>query len=202
MLPCPAEGGQAAGPGGGGQLERHFRGRHSCRHAGGAVRAAVMDGGVGACLAGRAAAWCARRAAAMSHYRTVFPAAAAPWTHSCSYAGSLGDTARLSMDNVRLTHIDPVVAGQSMSFGGWWVPLVGLSQRVGCTCWCGSACGLSTCWREPACGLSMACSSWQSTDRGLLGDAQSGHARLRPGIAPFYSILPCRPSLQPSWWPH
>ncbi|KAI7836044.1 hypothetical protein COHA_010075 [Chlorella ohadii] len=32
------------------------------------------------------------------------------------YAGSLGDTARLSMENVRLTHADPVVAGQSMSF--------------------------------------------------------------------------------------
>lgn len=32
------------------------------------------------------------------------------------YAASLGDTARLAMQNVRLTHLDPVVAGQSMSF--------------------------------------------------------------------------------------
>lgn len=32
------------------------------------------------------------------------------------YAGSLGDTASLSMQNVRVTHLDAVVAGQSMSF--------------------------------------------------------------------------------------
>lgn len=32
------------------------------------------------------------------------------------YAASLGDVARLGMANARLTHLDPVVAGQSMSF--------------------------------------------------------------------------------------
>ncbi len=32
------------------------------------------------------------------------------------YASSLGDVARLSMASTRLTHLDPVVAGQSMSF--------------------------------------------------------------------------------------
>ncbi|KAL4420723.1 hypothetical protein ABPG75_010379 [Micractinium tetrahymenae] len=32
------------------------------------------------------------------------------------YAGSLGDMARLGMANARLTHLDPVVAGHSMSF--------------------------------------------------------------------------------------
>lgn len=48
-----------------------------------------------------------------------------------SYAGSLGDAAREAMRCVRLTHVDPVVAGQSMSFAILVAALVQVQPLAG-----------------------------------------------------------------------
>ena len=57
-----------------------------------------------------------------------------PFLSACSYAGSLGEAAAHALANVRVTHLDPVVTGQSMSFAllvaamiqvcNWWQMLL------------------------------------------------------------------------------
>lgn len=59
------------------------------------------------------------------------PAPPPPLEPRRRYAASLGDVARLGMANARLTHLDPVVAGQSMSFA---VLVAACIQVRACAC--------------------------------------------------------------------